>query len=777
MLITPRFALIALSAAVSALPVTACNGGGGTVGGPGRADTGPVPCPGTCLEASVVLGDASGPGPYPDPDAAPPDAAPPPPPPDVWPPPRPAAQTCTLPEIPPVGAFTTDVAFPALRFPRPIWFGYAPGDGARRYVVGQGGVVWVFEGRQDVEGAAVFLRLPVSRDHNEEGLLGLAFHPRYAENGRFFVYYSDPDGPERRTVLSAFTRADTPEATAASEQRLLLIPQPYGNHKGGSLLFGPDGYLYLGLGDGGSGGDPQNLAQNLESLLGKVLRLDVDLPDEECLTPYGIPADNPFAAGRCAPGAGPGRPEIFAVGVRNPWRMSFDRDTGLLWAGDVGQGEWEEVSVIRRGDNLGWRQVEGEVCYIAGCDPEAFVPPVWVYPHAEGKSITGGFVYRGRAFPELYGAYLYGDYDNGRIWALRVDERGRAENTLLVDTDDHITSFGEDPDGEIYVVTFSDGRAILALRRADAGPAPAPLPATLSQTGCFADVPGHVFAAGVVPYDLNSPLWSDGVDKRRGFALPDGQTARFAPDGHVDFPMGTVLLKTFAEPGGPPIETRLLVRQPRGWQGLTYRWRPDGTDADLLTTAETGEYTVAGAPLTWSFPYRAQCDFCHTQAAGGSLGPTHTQWDRTVTFGGPEKQQIDALIEDGYLDPTRPEPRPVPLPAPGDETAPAEARARGVLDANCAFCHRPDGPANATIDLRAATPFADTGLCDAEPGQGDFGVPGARLLAPGDPARSVLALRMRHRGDGQMPPLATTRVDAVGLAAVEAWIRGVGACP
>jgi hypothetical protein len=223
-----------------------------------------------------------------------------------------------------------------------------------------------------------------------------------------------------------------------------------------------------------SGGDPQNLAQNLESLLGKVLRLDVDLPDEECLTPYGIPADNPFAAGRCAPGAGPGRPEIFAVGVRNPWRMSFDRDTGLLWAGDVGQGEWEEVSVIRRGDNLGWRQVEGEVCYIAGCDPEAFVPPVWVYPHAEGKSITGGFVYRGRAFPELYGAYLYGDYDNGRIWALRVDERGRAENTLLVDTDDHITSFGEDPDGEIYVVTFSDGRAILALRRADAGPAPRP---------------------------------------------------------------------------------------------------------------------------------------------------------------------------------------------------------------------------------------------------------------------------------------------------------------
>jgi uncharacterized repeat protein (TIGR03806 family) len=761
--------------ALLALVLGACDGGAASA--TGRTDATLGPCPGTCLEAGVVPADASGPGPYPDPDAAPPDAAPPPPPPDVWPPPRPATQTCTLPEVPALGSMTTEVAFPALQFPRPIWFGYAPGDGARRYVVGQGGLIWVFEGRQDVEGAAVFLRLTVARDHNEEGLLGLAFHPQYATNGRFFVYYSDADGPERRTVLSAFTRGDTPEATAASEQMLLAIPQPYGNHKGGSLLFGPDGYLYLGLGDGGSGGDPQNYAQNVESLLGKVLRLDVDHPDEECLTPYGIPADNPFAAGRCAPGAGPGRPEIFAVGVRNPWRMSFDRDTGLLWAGDVGQGEWEEVSVIRRGDNLGWRQVEGEVCYIAGCDPEAFVPPVWVYPHSEGKSITGGFVYRGRAFPELYGAYVYGDYDNGRIWALRVDERGGTENTLLVDTDDHITSFGEDPDGELYVVTFGNGRALLTLRRADAGPAPAPLPATLSSTGCYADVPGHVFAAGVVPYDLNSPLWSDGTEKTRAFALPAGASAVFGPDGAVQFPLGSVLLKTFAEPGGQPIETRLLVRQARGWQGLTYRWRADGSDADLLTGAETGEYTVGGAPLTWNFPSRAQCDFCHTQAAGGSLGPTHAQWDRTVTFGGPEKHQIDALIEDGYLESTRPDPRPAPHPAPNDATASAEARARGVLDANCAFCHRPDGPANATIDLRASTPFAETGLCNAEPGQGDLGVPGARLFVPGDPERSLLALRMRHRGDGQMPPLATTRVDEVGVGVVEAWIRGVGGSP
>jgi uncharacterized repeat protein (TIGR03806 family) len=740
------------------------------------------PCPGTCLEVGPATGDAGAPGPYPAPDAAPRDALPPPAP-AVWPPPRPERATCKLPEVPPLATMDTAAAFPALHFDKPLWFGFAPGDGARRYVVEQGGVIWVFEGRQDVAGAAEFLRLPVSRENAEEGLLGLAFHPDYATNGRFFVYYSAPvdDAADRHTVVSAFVRDPGGDAarTAATEQVLLSIPQPYGNHKGGSLLFGPDGYLYLGTGDGGSGGDPQDNGQNPDTLLGKVLRLDVDTADDTCLTPYGIPADNPFAEGRCGPDAA-ARPEIFALGMRNPWRMSFDRDTGQLWAGEVGQDDWEEVSVIRRGGNFGWRRVEGEVCFRpADCDPTDFDPPVYVYPHTEGKSITGGYVYRGRAFPELYGAYVYGDYANGRVYALRVDERGRTTNTVLAETRRKITSFGEDPEGELYIVTFGAERSLSTLVRAAAVPAPPPLPATLSQTGCFADTAGYVLAAGVVPYDLNSPLWSDGSAKARAFALPDAGRASFDANGHVSFPVGTVLVKTFSL-GAPAkrVETRLLVRQASGWQGFSYRWRADQSDADLLVGAETGEYPTPEGALTWSFPSRAQCNDCHTIAGGGSLGPSHAQWQRTVRFDDTDRPQIEALVSAGYVDAPSAEVAARPaFPRPDDEAAPVEARARAMLDANCAFCHQPEGPAVARIDLRAQTPFADTGLCDALPGQGDLEIAEARIVAPGAPERSILHARMSRRGEGQMPTFATMRVDELGVELVRRWIAEMTGCP
>ena len=764
---------IAQSFAWLCAATAACTGGGVATS----------PCPGVCLEAGVPSGDGS-PGPYPTLDAGPPDALPPAA--ATWPPPRVQHQTCRLPEVPPVATMQVEVAFPALRFDRPLWFGFAPGDGARRYVVEQGGVIWVFEGRQNVAGAAEFLRLPVSRANAEEGLLGLAFHPDYARNGRFFVYFSEPvdDSADRHTVLSAFVRDPGGDSTrtAASQQVLLTIPQPYGNHKGGALLFGPDGYLYLGLGDGGSGGDPQNNAQNPQMLLGKVLRLDVDTADAVCLTPYGIPEDNPFAQGRCGAGESGGRPEIFAMGVRNPWRMSFDRDTGLLWAGDVGQEDWEEISVIRRGGNYGWRRVEGEVCFSpADCVLEDFEPPVYVYPHSEGKSVTGGFVYRGRALPELYGLYVYADYANGRVYALHVDELGRTRNTVLAETHTRITSLGEDPEGELYLVTFAGDRPLLTLRRAADLPAPTPLPQTLSQTGCYADASTNTVAAGVVAYDLNSPLWSDGSSKGRYFALPDGEHATFAADGHVDFPLGTVLIKDFSL-GSPArrVETRLLVRQESGWQGLSYRWRADQRDADLLSGVEKAEFVTDGAPLSWTFPSRGQCLDCHTAAGGGSLGPSFAQWKRTVSFEGTPApiEQIDALVAAGYAatPPAIVAAQPA-FPAPADETAGVEARARAVMHANCSFCHQPEGPAVARIDLRAATPFADTGLCNAEPGQGDLDLVGARLLRPGDPEHSLILARMQRRGEGQMPPLATTRVDDVGLDVMRRWIQGIERCP
>lgn len=736
-------------------------------------------CRGVCDDA-----DATGPGPYgPKPDASPPSL---PPSTANWPPPRTGAQTCVLPELPPVSAMQVVEAYPALDFERPIFYTFAPGEPGRRYVVEQGGRVYAFEGRDDVAGAERFLELAVSRDNNEEGLLGLAFHPGYAENGRLFVYYSAlrEDGGHE-TVLSELRRdaARPTVADPASERVLLRIRHRYGNHKGGALVFGPDGFLYLGVGDGGSGGDPQDNAQNPNILLGKVLRLDIDRDDPECLTPYAWPDDNPFA-GACpdAPGA-EGRPEIFATGLRNPWRMSFDRDSGRLWAGDVGQDAWEEVTVVERAGNHGWRRVEGPDCFDRDdCALEDFVPPVFAYPRSDGKSITGGYVYRGERFPELWGAYVYGDYQSGRVWALRLEADGRTTNTLLAETGARITSFGEDPDGELFIVTFTNGRSLSRLARVAEAPDSPSFPRTLSATGCFADVPSHTLAATVVPYSLNAPFWSDGAEKTRAFALPVGAMPTVLPDGDLDLPAGTVTVKTFwidaADGRRVPIETRLMVRRTVGWQGFSYRWRPDLSDADLLPGPVTQRYETATGPLDWAYPSRTACDECHTAAAGGALGLTLPQLNRAFDPSGAPLgvSQLEALSTAGWLTlPAAADTLPR-MPSPSDPTVDLELRARAALDTNCAFCHRPDGGANSTLDLRFDTPLGATRACAEVPGQGELGLADARLIAPGDPERSVLLARMNRRGRAQMPPVASNRIDTASVQLIEDWIRSLSTC-
>jgi glucose/arabinose dehydrogenase len=275
----------------------------------------------------------------------------------------------------------------------------------------------------------------------ERGLLGLAFHPRFLTNGRFFVNYTRrPDGA---TVVAEHRVSADPDVALSAGRVLLTVSQPYANHNGGMLAFGPDGYLYIGLGDGGGAGDPGNRAQNRFSLLGKILRLDVDAG-----RPYATPPDNPFATGG-------GRKEIWALGFRNPWRFSFDRATGRLYAGDVGQAVVEEIDLVRRGDNHGWRIMEGNRCYrpASGCDQRGLTLPVATYGHDGDRcSITGGYVYRGRAVPALAGAYVYGDFCSGEIFAL-ADGRSR----VLLKTGLAIASFGEDQAGELLVVDLGGG--------------------------------------------------------------------------------------------------------------------------------------------------------------------------------------------------------------------------------------------------------------------------------------------------------------------------------
>ena len=348
-------------------------------------------------------------------------------------------------------------AFGKLEFHRPVQVTHA-GD-IRLFVVEQNGRIRVFENSPDHGTPDVFLdiRVKVRRKHNEEGLLSLAFHPHYATNGYFFVYYSASD--PRRGIVSRFkVSADDPNrAERDSEKVILEVDQPYGNHNGATVLFGPDGYLYISLGDGGSAFDPQDNGQNLSTLLGTILRIDVDR--EQDGHAYAIPPDNPFVD---RPGA---RGEIWAYGLRNVWRMSFDRETGDLWAGDVGQNKWEEIDLITRGGNYGWRIREAAHPFKAGTPPDPMIDPVVEYPQRRGRgrsrelvgmSITGGFVYRGRSQPKLTGVYLYGDYVTGRIWAMRYEGGRVTEHRQVFDGPPrvYISSFGEDADGELYVCSF-----------------------------------------------------------------------------------------------------------------------------------------------------------------------------------------------------------------------------------------------------------------------------------------------------------------------------------
>jgi glucose/arabinose dehydrogenase len=322
------------------------------------------------------------------------------------------------------------------------------GDGSGRlFVVEQPGRIRVLQGHKLLPVPFLDITKKVLSG-GERGLLGLAFHPGYRQNGRLFVNYTrKPDGA---TVLAEYRREATATSSSQEERILLIVPQPYPNHNGGMIAFGPDGYLYVGLGDGGSKGDPDNRAQNPEDLLGKILRIDVDQGD-----PYGIPLDNPFAKEG-------GRAEIYALGLRNPWRFSFDLKTGNLWVADVGQYKWEEINLVSRGGNYGWRVMEGAHCFhpSTDCQTTPFNMPLYEYSHEKGRcSIIGGYSYRGQAIPSLTGTYVYGDFCSGEIFALRHSPRDQSLNEarLILKTSLHISSFGEDESGELYVLDHKGG--------------------------------------------------------------------------------------------------------------------------------------------------------------------------------------------------------------------------------------------------------------------------------------------------------------------------------
>ncbi|MBI1312706.1 glucose sorbosone dehydrogenase [bacterium] len=353
--------------------------------------------------------------------------------------------------------------FPEVEIGRPIVVTHANDGSDRIFIASQYGTIHILENDEESEDSTVFLdikdQVVYNDKQNEEGFLGFAFHPDYKNNGRFFVYYTTTSAP-LTSVISQFTvsKADPNKADRKSEQEILRIPQPFWNHNGGTICFGPDGCLYIGLGDGGKGGDPFGNGQNLGTWLGSILRIDVDHQDPG--KAYAVPKDNPFVGREGA------KPEIYAYGLRNVWRMSFDRKTGHFWVGDVGQKLWEEINIVTKGGNYGWNLREGKHKYENGSDPRPdLIEPIWEYPHEAvqggviggqvGKSITGGHVYRGSAIPALNGYYVYADYVSGGLWALKYDWESKrvSENRSIGGFGLPVMSFGEDQSGELYYTT------------------------------------------------------------------------------------------------------------------------------------------------------------------------------------------------------------------------------------------------------------------------------------------------------------------------------------
>jgi len=379
--------------------------------------------------------------------------------------------------------------FPDLKNDRPVWMSEAPDGSGRFFVVYQDGKIFVVKKGSDGRGAKLFLNIENRHPHfsNEDGLLSIAFHPGFKTNGLFYIYYNQKNSPDQhtqplnypfRSVISEFkvSAADPDLADMASERILFEVPQPFPNHKGGELAFGPDGYLYLGLGDGGAADDPFGSGQNTATLLAKMLRIDVNTRSTigrgrfQRELQYGIPADNPFVN---EPDMGPygARKEIYAYGLRNPWRYSWDSQNGALWVGDVGQDLWEEVDLVVKGGNYGWNVREGAHHFKPGPPGAQLIDPVVEYPHrpnlqpqgmfpnhSPGLCVVGGYVYRGKKYPALDGVYVYGDYNLGTIWGMRYDYDAHkvTANGTLLQQPKNITSFAEDLDGEVYAL-MQDG--------------------------------------------------------------------------------------------------------------------------------------------------------------------------------------------------------------------------------------------------------------------------------------------------------------------------------
>lgn len=689
----------------------------------------------------------------------------------------------------PPAPYTTQRVFSPLSFDHPAEMVAIPGTN-RLAVLEVKGLVYSFENKPEAADLDRDLFADLKKLHPQfNQVYGLAFHPRFADNRTCFVCYVLKANIADGTRVSRFRVTDTnpPRLDLASEE--IIITWVSGGHNGGHLQFGPDGCLYVSTGDGGSSFPPDglNTGQDVSDLLGSILRIDVD--HAEVGRRYRIPADNPFVD---LPSA---RGEVWAFGLRNPWKMCFDPADGSLWTGDVGWEMWEMIYRVERGGNYGWSLVEGRQPVHAERQrgPTPILPPTVEHDHTEARSITGGYFYQGSRLPELRGAYIYGDYVTGKVWALRHDKDRITWRQELVDTPLQIVSFGLDQQGEIYIVDYAGTLHRLApnpIRMANAA-----FPRKLSETGLFASVASHVPAPGVIPYSINAEPWADGTTAERLVALPgesrlgvykktDVQIGYIA--GDWQFPTDGVLAKTVSielESGRPQsrrrLETQVLHFDVDTWRGYNYIWNDEQTDALLANEGSdrTLEIVDPSSPdglrrQTWHHASRLECLLCHTTRSGSIQGFRVPQLSGVRNDVVGTADQLAILDQLGLFSEPLSKDR-TPWPNPHDTSADLGHRARAYLHVNCAHCHRRGGGGSAPFDVQYSLATDKTALLRTRPTQGSFNIHNAEIVAPGDPYRSVLYYRLAKLGPGHMPQLGSQRVDDAGLKLIHDWITSL----
>ncbi len=687
------------------------------------------------------------------------------------------------PEPPP--PYVVERLFPELTFDKPLDLEPIPGT-KRLVVVEQSGRLWSFEPESVGGGSEVFGELSAF-DAEINLAYGIAFHPRFAENRLVFIRAGRNKRAQKNleegSVILRFRVTDETVPKLDLGSGTVIFSWLAGGHEGGNLRFGPDGMLYLTTGDGDAPDPPDSFVtgQNITDVLSSILRIDVDHPEEG--KPYGIPRDNPFLQ---IPKA---RGEVWAYGLRNPWRLTFNSNSGDLFVGEVGWELWESIVRVERGGNYGWSITEAgkqDVRTDRLRGPTPILKPLVTHSHEEAASITGGVFYYGKKFADLAGAYVYGDWQMGTIWGLETSGNQVLKHRELCRSSLMPVGFGVDHEGEMILLDYSGG-GLWGLKRNPLQGASSPFPVRLSETGLFKNTQWQTPSPGVRLYQINAERWADYATSERWVAFPEKTGSRMVTQsrgavlqGNWELPAGGVLAKTYSlemERGNPKtqrrIETQVLHFDGNLCGLYTYRWNAEQTDAELVPPqGAEAVFTVRNAEAPggeirqrWRFLSRSECARCHTMWTGFAGGFNKYQLD-VVTASAPGRQ-ADELSGLGFI------PDEKVLPNPHGTSGTLEARARAYLHANCGSCHRTNGGGVVPSLMNIEMSLKDARLIESNPVQGDLGLPDARVIAKGDPERSVLLFRMTTAGRGHMPYAGSSLVDERGVRLIRDWITSL----